>query len=37
MVFDGTYDSSMHGWRAYGLAVSRAVAWAADGTPRVTG
>lgn len=37
MVFDGTYDSSTHGWRAYGLATTRTVAWAADGTPSVSG
>jgi hypothetical protein len=35
MVFDGGFDSSMHGWRAQGLALTRTVAWSADGTPSV--
>lgn len=31
----GHYDASMHGWRADGIAVTRDVAWASDGTCRL--
>jgi hypothetical protein len=31
----GMYDTSIHGWRAYGFAVQRDVEWAPDGTAQV--
>ena len=33
MAVGGYFDSSTHGWRAHGRAMTCAVAWAPDGTP----
>lgn len=31
----GSYDESMHGWRAHGFTVTRDLDWAPDGIPHV--